>query len=118
MDTLTRSANIVIGVGKLCHAHDLVEKDLPDSLRAILKLLQRYDRPILFRFRCLTQTSDLDGIEGALKQCAETNAIKRVLLRADMLQGVRKYDAKLLDVLQNLQVCLGSVFHFLLVALT
>ena len=118
MDKLARSANIVIGVGKLCQAHDLVEKGLPESLRAILKLLQRYDRPMLFRFRCLTQTSDWDGIEGALKQCAETNAIRRVLVRADMLQGVQKYDAKLLDVLQNFQLCPRSVFHFLLGALT
>ena len=113
MDKLARSANIVIGVGKLCQAHGLVEKDLPGSLRAILKALQRYDRPILFRFRCLTQRSDLDGIEGALKQCAETNAIKRVLLRADMLQRVRKYDAKLLNILQNFQVCPVPVVHSL-----
>jgi uncharacterized Rossmann fold enzyme len=48
--------------------------------------------------------SDLGGIEGALKQCTETNAIKRVLLRADMLQRVRKYDAKLSNVLQSFQV--------------
>jgi hypothetical protein len=50
------------------------------------------------------QKSDLDGIEGALKLCAETSMIKRVLLRADMLQKVRKYDSKLSNVLQTFHV--------------
>jgi uncharacterized Rossmann fold enzyme len=46
----------------------------------------------------------LGEIEGALKQCAETKSVKMVLLRADMLQRVRKYDAKLSSVLQSFQV--------------
>ena len=59
------------------------------------------------------ETSNLDGIEGALKQCAETSTIKRVLLRADMLQRVRKYDAKLSNVLQTFQVRLDlSLIRF------
>jgi hypothetical protein len=68
-------------------------------------------------FAVLTSKSDLDGIEGALKECTETSAIKRVLLRKDMLQRVKKYDAKLLNILQNFQVCPGSAFHLLLVVL-
>ncbi|KAF8268820.1 hypothetical protein EI94DRAFT_1095425 [Lactarius quietus] len=87
MDKLSRSANIVISVGKLCQARGLVEEDLPDGLRTIVKSLN----------------SDLDGIEVALKQCAETSTVKKVLLRADMLQRVKKYDAKLSNVLQNFQ---------------
>ena len=42
MDKLSRSANIVIGVGKLCQAHGLAEEDLPGGLRTILKSLHRY----------------------------------------------------------------------------
>ena len=41
MDKLSRSANIVIGVGKLCQAHGLIEEDLPGGLRGILKSLHR-----------------------------------------------------------------------------
>ena len=114
MEKLASIASIVINVGEVCQAHYHVEEDFPDSLRVILKSLQRYVRPSLFRLRCLTLSSDLDGIEGALKQCAEKNAIKRVLLRADMLQRVRKYDAKLSNVLQTFQVRPGSIFHSLL----
>jgi hypothetical protein len=40
-----------------------------------------------------------------MKLCAETSTIKRVLLRADMLQKVRKYDSKLSNVLQTFHVC-------------
>ena len=59
----------------------------------------------------VTKLSDLDGIEGALKECAEASAIKRFFLRADMLKRVKKYDAKLSNVLQNFQVCpLGLPF--------
>jgi hypothetical protein len=114
MEKLASIASIVINVGEVCQAHHLVEEDLPDSLRVILRSLHKYVRPVLLRFRCLTLTSDLDGIEGALKQCAETNAIERLLLRADMLQRVRKYDAKLSNVLPTFQVCPGSIFHSLL----
>ncbi|KAN0135990.1 P-loop containing nucleoside triphosphate hydrolase protein, partial [Lactarius tabidus] len=85
MEKLTSIASIVIDVGEACQTRGLVEEDLPDGLRAILKSLH----------------SDLDGIEGAMKLCAETSTIKRVLLRADMLQKVRKYDAKLSNVLQT-----------------
>ncbi|KAF8268850.1 P-loop containing nucleoside triphosphate hydrolase protein [Lactarius quietus] len=87
MEKLADIASIVIGVGESCQTHGLVEEDLPDGVRKILRSLHR----------------DLGGIEGALKQGAETNAIKRVLLRADMLQRVRKYDAKLSNILQSFQ---------------
>lgn len=42
MDKLSRSARIVIGVGKLCQARGLAEEDLPDGLSTILKSLHRY----------------------------------------------------------------------------
>ena len=54
--------------------------------------------------------SELGGIEDALKQCSETNAIKRVLLRGDLLQRVRKYDSELSNVLQSYQV--SPPFYF------
>lgn len=113
MDKLIRSANIVIGVGKLCLAHGLVEKDLPDNLRAILKSLHRYFQPMLFKFRYLTHTSDLGGIEVALAQSAEKGVVMTWLLRKDMLQRVRKYDAKLSNALQIFQVRLESVLYSL-----
>ncbi|KAF8268834.1 hypothetical protein EI94DRAFT_1699938 [Lactarius quietus] len=87
MEKLASVGSIVINVGEACQTRGLAEEDLPDSLRAILKSLQ----------------SDLEGIEDALKQCAETtrSPIKRVLLRADMLQKVMTYDAKLSIVLHT-----------------
>ena len=54
MDKLSRSANIVIGVGKLCQSRGLAEEDLPDGLRTILKSLHRYVWPLLVMFRYLT----------------------------------------------------------------
>ena len=106
MEKLTSIASIVIDVGEACQTRGLVEKDLPDSLRAILKSLLRYVRPTLLRPHSLmSNKSDLDGIESAMKLCAETSTIKRVLLRADMLQKVRKYDAKLSNILQTFHVC-------------
>ena len=105
MEKLTGIASIVIDVGEACRTRGLVEKDLPDSLRAIMKSLLRYVRPTLLRPHSLmSNTSDLGGIEGAMKLCAETSMIKRVLLRADMLQKVRKYDAKLSNILQTFHV--------------
>ncbi|KAF8268852.1 hypothetical protein EI94DRAFT_1726693 [Lactarius quietus] len=68
MEKLADIASIVIDVGDSCQTHGLVEEDL--------------------------QMVDLGGIEGALKQCAETNAIKR---------ATAKYDAKLSNVLQSFQ---------------
>ena len=55
MDKLSRSANIIIGVGKLCQTHGLAEDDLPDGLRTILKSLYRYVWPISSTFRCLSK---------------------------------------------------------------
>jgi hypothetical protein len=42
MEKLTDIARIVIDVGKSCKAHGLVEEDLPDGVRDILKSLHRY----------------------------------------------------------------------------
>jgi hypothetical protein len=42
MEKLADIASIVIDVGKLCQAHGLVEEDLPDGIRNILKSLHRY----------------------------------------------------------------------------
>ena len=49
MEKLTSIASIVIDVGEACQTRSLVENDLPDSLRAILKSLLRYVRPTLLR---------------------------------------------------------------------
>ena len=51
MEKLTSIASIVIDVGEACQTRGLVEKELPDSLRAILKSLLRYVRPTLLLFR-------------------------------------------------------------------
>ena len=104
MEKLTSIASIVIDVGEACRTRGLVEQDLPESLRAILESLLRYVRPALIYVSLMSNKSDLDGIEGAMKLCAETSTIKRVLLRADMLQKVRKYDAKLSNILQTFHV--------------
>jgi hypothetical protein len=105
MEKLADIASIVIDVGESCQAHSLVEEDLPDGVRKILKSLHRYVRHMHSHVSLSDmETSDLGGIEGALKQCAETKSVKRVLLRADMLQRVRKYDTKLSNVLQSFQV--------------
>ena len=47
MEKLTSIASIVIDVGEACQTRGLVEKDLPDSLRAILKSLLKYVRPTI-----------------------------------------------------------------------
>ena len=54
MEKLADVASIVIDVGESCQAHGLVEEDLPDGVRNILKSRHRYVRPILVRVRCLT----------------------------------------------------------------
>ena len=42
MEKLTSIASIVIDVGEACRTRGLVEEDLPDGLRTILKSLHRY----------------------------------------------------------------------------
>jgi hypothetical protein len=44
MEKLADIASIVIDVGESCQAHSLVEEDLPDGVRKILKSLHRYVR--------------------------------------------------------------------------
>ena len=51
MEKLTSIASIVINVGEACQTRGLFEKDLPDSLRAILKSLLRCVRPTLLLLR-------------------------------------------------------------------
>jgi hypothetical protein len=49
MKKLVDVARIVIDVGESCQTHGLVEEDLPDGVRNILKSLHRYVRPVLIR---------------------------------------------------------------------
>ena len=42
MEKLADIANVIIDVGESCQAHGLVEDDLPDGVRKILKSLHRY----------------------------------------------------------------------------
>jgi hypothetical protein len=42
MGKLARIARIIVNVGELCENHNLSEEDLPASLRAILRSLQRF----------------------------------------------------------------------------
>ena len=51
MEKLTSIASIVINVGEACQTRGLFEKDLPDSLRAILKSLLTCVRPTLLLLR-------------------------------------------------------------------
>ena len=53
MEKLADIASIVIDVGESCQTHGLVEQDLPDGVRKILKSLHRYSNLFLFTFRCL-----------------------------------------------------------------
>ena len=55
MEKLADIANIVIDVGESCQAHGLVEEDLPDGVRKILKSLHRYVRDMLIK----TSLSDM-----------------------------------------------------------
>jgi hypothetical protein len=54
MEKLTSIASIVIDVGEACQTRGLVEEDLPDGLRAILKSLHRYVGHTLLTPHCLT----------------------------------------------------------------
>jgi hypothetical protein len=47
----------------------------------------------------------LNGIDAALKECAEVKGIKMFLLRNGLLKKVKQYDAKLSVILQVHQVC-------------
>ena len=47
MEKLADIASIVIDVGESCQTHGLVEEDLPDGVRKILKSLHRCVEPIL-----------------------------------------------------------------------
>jgi hypothetical protein len=54
MEKLASIASIVIDVGEACQTHGLVEEDLPDGLRGILKSLHRYARHMLLMSHRLT----------------------------------------------------------------
>ena len=49
MEKLADIASIVIDVGESCQTHGLVEQDLPDGVRNILKSLYRYVQSILIQ---------------------------------------------------------------------
>jgi hypothetical protein len=68
MEKLADVASIVIDVGESCQAHGLVEEDLPEGVRKILKSLHRYVWHILFAFRCLTYAKRF----GWHRRCIET----------------------------------------------
>lgn len=56
MEKLIRIASIVTNVGKTCRTRGLVEEDLPEGLRAILKSLPRY---VVSCLRYLVSLSDV-----------------------------------------------------------
>ncbi|KAN0136977.1 hypothetical protein V8E53_005212 [Lactarius tabidus] len=87
MGKLARIARIIVNVGELCENHNLSEEDLPASLRAILRSLQR----------------ELDRIERVLKKCSKRNGLKGFLLRKDLLTKIKKCDVELSNVLQAFQ---------------
>ncbi|KAI0297838.1 hypothetical protein B0F90DRAFT_1819046 [Multifurca ochricompacta] len=88
MQKLIRVAGLIINVGESCRTHKLNEGDLPAGLRAILSSLQ----------------SELDGIKHVLGECAKTRGIRSLLLRKDLFGKIKKYDARLANVLEVFQV--------------
>ena len=54
MEKLADIASIVIDVGQSCQTHGLVEQDLPDGVRNILKSLHRCVHRHISRFRYMT----------------------------------------------------------------
>ncbi|KAI0297848.1 hypothetical protein B0F90DRAFT_1926773 [Multifurca ochricompacta] len=87
MRKLIRIAGLVINVGESCRTHKLNEDDLPAGLHAIFKSLQ----------------SELDGIKQVLGECAKTRGARSLLLRKDLLGKIKKYDARLANVLEVFQ---------------
>ncbi|KAI0294611.1 P-loop containing nucleoside triphosphate hydrolase protein [Multifurca ochricompacta] len=103
MQKLIRVAGLVINVGESCETHNLNEGDLPARLGAILKSLQR-------------MKSELDGIKDVLGECAKTKGVRSLLLRKDLLGKVKKYDARLANVLEVFQAELLLDIRFALLA--
>ncbi|KAI0295624.1 hypothetical protein B0F90DRAFT_1141961 [Multifurca ochricompacta] len=87
MRKLIRIAGLVINVGESCRTHKLNEDDLPAGLHAIFKSLQ----------------SELDGIKHVLGECAKARGARSLLLRKDLLGKIKKYDARLANVLEVFQ---------------
>ncbi|KAH9973589.1 hypothetical protein BGW80DRAFT_1308347 [Lactifluus volemus] len=87
MEKLHNVGTVVVYVGKMCQRHGLKKEELPSDLLTVLGTLQ----------------SDLDGIDTALKKCAEIKGVKEVPLRADMLRKVKQYDRSLFNILQVFQ---------------
>jgi hypothetical protein len=54
MEKLVDIAGIIIDVGESCQAHGLVEEDLPDGVRKILKSLHMYVGHMRIHVSCLT----------------------------------------------------------------
>jgi hypothetical protein len=59
-----------------------------------------------------SKSSDLHGIDAALKECAEVKGIKMLLLRNELLKKVKQYDTKLSMVLHIYQVCWKTFILF------
>ncbi|KAI0301735.1 hypothetical protein B0F90DRAFT_1816950 [Multifurca ochricompacta] len=91
MQKVANVASVVVDVGESARMHNLNEEDLPADLRDALRSLQ----------------SDLHGIEGALRECADVRGIKKIILRGDMLRKVKQYDVRLSNVLQVVQTRLA-----------
>ncbi|KAI0302460.1 hypothetical protein B0F90DRAFT_1714996 [Multifurca ochricompacta] len=91
MQKVASIASVVVDVGESAQIHDLKEEDLPADLRDTLRSLQ----------------SDLHGIEGALRECADVRGMKKIILRTDMLRKVKQYDARLSSALQLVQTRLA-----------
>ncbi|KAI0300030.1 hypothetical protein B0F90DRAFT_1926032 [Multifurca ochricompacta] len=91
MQKVVNVASVVVDVGESARMHNLNEEDLPADLRDALRSLQ----------------SDLRGIEGALRECADVRGIKKVILRGDMLRKVKRYDVRLSNILQVVQTRLA-----------
>ena len=70
MEKLTSIASIVIDVGEACRTRGLVEEDLPDGLRVILKSLHGYVMSgLLLKSQCLTSNKKRFGWD---QRCKET----------------------------------------------
>jgi hypothetical protein len=110
MEKLAKVGSVVVNVGNMCRNHGLKVEELPSDLLAIFGSFQRCFFPLLNKSWSNSKSSDLDGIDDALKECADVKGIKMLLLRNDLLKKVKQYDSKLSMILQVYQVC--RKYHF------
>ena len=114
MEKLQSVGRVVVDVGQMCQEHGLKKEDLPSGLLTVFASLQRYLFTLLKCSVVWSVLSDLDGIDKALKKCAEVKGVKMVLLRTDMLKTVKRYDEKLSNVHQVFQVCRKNYYPYYL----